>query len=102
VGYFAHIDLPMPTTATLIAIVMEFFAGLAIVLGILTRPIALLLAPYTIATGFPGHPYWAMTGAEQAGAVINFYKNISIVGGLLLLYESGPGKFAVDARIGLA
>jgi putative oxidoreductase len=43
-----------------------------------------------------------MTGAAQMVAMINFYKNISIIGGLLLLYVSGAGKYPVDGRIGLS
>jgi putative oxidoreductase len=100
-GYFTHLNLPMPTLAAIIAVVMEFFAGIAIVLGVLTRPVAVLLAVYTIATGFLGHPYWTMTGMEQVGAMINFYKNVSIAGGFLLLYVCGAGKYSVDARVGL-
>jgi putative oxidoreductase len=101
VGYFTHLNLPAPTLAAIIAVVMEFFAGIAIVLGVLTRPIAVLLAIYTIATGFIGHPYWTMTGTDQVGAMINFYKNVSIAGAFLLLYATGAGKHSVDARVGL-
>jgi putative oxidoreductase len=28
--------------------------------------------------------------------MINFYKNISIIGGLLLLFVTGPGKYSID------
>jgi putative oxidoreductase len=97
VAYFTQGGIPMPPVAAVIAVVMEFFGGLALLLGVATRPIALLLAVYTLATAFLGHPYWAMTGAAQAGAMINFYKNVSIMGGLLLLYVTGAGKYAVDA-----
>jgi putative oxidoreductase len=101
VGYFTHLDLPMPMVAAAIAVAAEFFGGIAIVLGVLIRPVAVLLAVYTIATGFIGHPYWTMTGAEQAGAIINFYKNVGITGAFLLLYVVGAGKYSVDARLGL-
>jgi len=30
--------------------------------------------------------------------MINFYKNISIIGGLLLLVVTGPGKYSFDKR----
>jgi putative oxidoreductase len=42
-----------------------------------------------------------MTGVEQVEAMINFYKNVSIIGGFLLLYVTGAGKYSLDARIGL-
>jgi len=101
VGYFAHIGLPMPTVSVIVAVVMELFVGLAILLGVWTRPLAVLLALYTIATAFIGHAYWNLSGMEQLESMINFYKNVSIVGGLLLLYVTGAGKYSVDARIGL-
>ncbi len=30
---------------------------------------------------------------------INFYKNISIIGGLLVLYVAGAGRYAIDAAL---
>ena len=101
-GYFAHAGVPLPTFSAIIAVVMEFFVGLAILFGVWTRPLALLLALYTLGTAFIGHPYWTMTGPAQMEATINFYKNVSIIGGLFLLYVTGAGKYSVDARIGLS
>jgi putative oxidoreductase len=39
-----------------------------------------------------------MEGMEHYLSMINFYKNISIVGGLLLLSVTGPGKYSLDKR----
>lgn len=96
VGMMTAIGLPSPTVAAIIAVVCEFFVGIAIVLGFLTRPLALLLALYTLATAFIGHHYWTLTGTEHMENMINFYKNISITGGLLLLGLTGPGKYSID------
>jgi putative oxidoreductase len=101
VGDFAHSGVPHPDLATIVAIIMEFFVGILIVFGVLTRPLALLLALYTLGTALVGHAYWTMTGAGQLDAEINFYKNVSIIGGLILLYVTGPGRYAVDAKLGL-
>ena len=101
-GYFASDHLPMPAIATLIAIVMEFVVGLALLLGVFTRPLAILLAIYTLATGLIGHQYWTMTGAAYMANEINFFKNLAIVGGLLLLYVTGAGRYSVDRQFGLA
>jgi putative oxidoreductase len=97
---FAQISVPVPPVAAIVSILMECFVGLAILLGVWTRPLAALLALYTLATGFLGHQYWTMTGMAQVAAMINFYKNVSIMGGLLLLYATGAGKYSVYARIG--
>ncbi|MDA8382623.1 MAG: DoxX family protein [Betaproteobacteria bacterium] len=100
--YMEQVGAPMPYLATLVAIVMEFFVGIAIVLGLYTRPLALLLALYTFGTAVIGHHYWTMTGMARFEGEINFYKNISIIGGLLALYVSGPGRYSIDARLAAA
>ena len=101
VAYFTHLGLALPTFAALIALVMEFFVGIAIVLGLLTRPLAILLAIYTLATAIIGHPFWTMTGGEQVANEINFFKNVSIIGGLFVLYLTGAGRFSLDRKLGL-
>jgi len=97
VGYMVHVGLPLPSVAALVAIVMETIVPAAIILGIATRPLAVLLALYTAATAVIGHHYWTMTGMARYQNEINFYKNISIIGGLLLLYATGAGRYAIDS-----
>ncbi|WP_266168767.1 DoxX family protein [Dyella subtropica] len=98
VTYMTSTGLPAPALATIIAVLMEFVVGIALLLGFYTRPLAILLAFYTFATALIGHPYWNMTGIDQYWGMINFYKNISIVGGLLLLCITGPGRYSLDKR----
>jgi putative oxidoreductase len=88
--------LPIPTVATIVAVVIEFFVGIAVALGFLTRPLALLLAVYTLATAFIGHHYWTMAGDARIANMINFYKNVSITGGFLLLCVTGAGRYSID------
>ncbi|MDR3505160.1 MAG: DoxX family protein [Acidocella sp.] len=96
VAYMAQTGAPVPGISAVIAIIMELFVSAAIVLGIFTRPLALLLMAYTLGTGIIGHHYWNMTGMAQFENMINFYKNVSIMGGLLLLYVTGSGKYSID------
>jgi putative oxidoreductase len=98
VAYMATEGAPVPTLSAIIAIVMEFFVGIAIVIGFYTRPLALLFALYTLGTALIGHHFWTMTGAEQMANMINFYKNISIMGGLLLLCVTGAGRYSIDRK----
>jgi len=98
VAFMSHDGVPVPSLAAVIAIVMEFFGSIAIILGVFTRPLAILLALYTLATAFIGHHFWTMTGAASMGAMINFYKNLGIMGGFLLLYVQGAGRYSIDAR----
>ena len=98
VAYMVAEGTPLPTVAAIIAIVMEFLVGIAIVLGFYTRPLALLLALYTLATAVIGHHYWTMLDGERMANMINFYKNVSITGGLFLLCITGPGKYSIDRK----
>ena len=98
VGYMASVGAPAPTLAAGIAVVMEFFVGLLIVAGFYTRPLAVLLALYTLGTAVIAHHFWSMTGAAQMENMIHFYKNVSIAGGLLALSIAGPGRMSVDRQ----
>lgn len=98
VDYMAHVGAPAPMLSAVIAVVMEFVVGILIIVGFYTRPLAVLLALYTIATAIIGHHFWNMTGADQMANMINFYKNVSIAGGLLALAVTGPGRFSIDRK----
>jgi putative oxidoreductase len=41
-------------------------------------------------------------GADRVGSMDSFYKNLSIMGGFLLLYIAGAGKISIDALLGIA
>ena len=94
----AHVGAPVPMVSAIIAVVMELGVGILIVVGFYTRPLAVLLALYTIGTALIGHHFWNETGAEQMMNMINFYKNVSIAGGLLALAVTGPGRFSIDRK----
>ncbi|GAA0493933.1 MULTISPECIES: DoxX family protein [Tatumella] len=98
IGYMASVGAPLPAVAAVVAVVVELVFGVLIIAGYYTRPLAIVLAVYTVATGLMGHQYWHMTGMAQYGAMINFYKNISIAGGFLALALTGPGRYSIDRK----
>ena len=98
VAYMGSVGVPMPTVVASVAVFLEFVVGLSIVVGFYTRPLALLLGFYTLAAAVIGHQFWHMVDPERIGTMINFYKNVSISGGLLLLCVAGPGKYSLDKR----
>jgi len=95
IAYMTSVGAPLPAVAAAIAVFMEVPVAIALLVGFRTRPLALLLAIYTIGTGLIGHAYWTMTGAEQANNMIHFYKNVAIAGGFLALCAAGAGRFSL-------
>lgn len=98
VAYMTALGAPLPGLAALIAVVMEVLVALVLVAGLLTRPLALLFALFVLGTALIGHRYWTLEGAQRAANLIQFYKNLSILGGLLLLAVTGPGRYTLGGR----
>ena len=92
---------PIPVLSTVAAIFMELPVAFAVSAGAFTRPSAVLLALYTLGTALIAHHYWTMTGANKVDNMESFYKNLGIMGGFLLLYITGAGKYSIDATLGL-
>jgi putative oxidoreductase len=92
---------PIPVLATFIAIFMELPVAFAVAVGAFTRASAVLLALYTLGSALIAHRYWTVTGGNKVESMESFYKNLSIVGGFLLLYVTGAGKYSIDAILGL-
>ncbi len=98
VGYIASVGLPAPTLGAVIALIVEVLGGLALVLGFGTRVAAVVLAIFTLVASFFFHPYWNVEAAQQLIPFLLFYKNIAVVGGLLILAAFGPGAWSLDAK----
>jgi len=96
VPYSASKGLPMAGVAIACAAVLELAGGLAILIGFQTRIAAWLLFLYLIPVTFIFHNFWAMQGAEQQQNMINFLKNVAIMGGLVILATYGAGPYSVD------
>ena len=93
---------PMPALAAAVAVFVELPVAFAVAVGAFTRPSAVLMALYTLGTSLIEHRYWTTTGANQVATMEAFYKNLSIIGGFLLLYVTGAGRYSIDALCGVA
>ena len=98
VGYIASKGLPLPQIGAIVAILVELGGGILLAVGFKARWAALAIAIFTLAAGIIFHNYWAVDAAQRMGQEINFWKNISMTGGLLMVYAFGPGRYSVDKR----
>ena len=95
-GYIASKGLPMPVMLTALTIFIELILGLAIIIGWRARIAAFLIALWLIPTTFLFHDFWSAPAAQVMMQQINFMKNVSILGGMMLLMAFGAGRFSVD------
>jgi len=87
----------LPWLAASLGAPVEFFGGLAIVLGIAGRYAALFMIAFTVVATLISHRYWEYSDAAVRQAQLsNFSKNIAIIGGFLLIFSQGTGHFALD------
>lgn len=97
VGYLHSKGVPFVQIAAPIATAVEALGGLLLIVGFQVRPLALIMAVYTVATAVLGHDFWNVTDAAlQRDMVIHFWKNIEIAGGFLLLFVTGAGRISID------
>ena len=96
-AYIGSKGLPLPAVGAAIAIVMEVGVALLVLVGWRARAAALALAVFTVVAGVLFHAYWVdADAAARMGDFINFWKNVSIAGGFLMVSAFGPGRYSVD------
>ncbi len=92
----AKMGVPLASTIAPFAAGVEFFGGLAIILGAWTSLAAVLLIGFTIVGTFLAHRFWAAPLGQQGAQNIQFMKNVAIVGGFLVVLLTGAGRFSLD------
>ena len=97
-GYIASKGLPLPEVAAALAIAAELGLGLLLLVGLKARWAALGLAIFVAVITPIFHGFWAMPEAQKMMQQQAFFKNLAVVGGLLMVYAFGPGRFSLHGR----
>src|SRR5437773_302839 len=97
-GYFTKLGFPAPEVMVVLAIIVELIGGVLFAIGWKTRWMAWALAVFTLIATFMAHRYWEFDAAQYAAQMINFWKNITIIGGLMMVAAFGPGPISIDKR----
>jgi putative oxidoreductase len=88
--------VPLAPLLLFVSILIEVGAGIAVLLGLQARASAALLILYLIPVTLTFHNFWAYQGAEHQMQLVNFLKNISIMGGLAQVVAMGAGPISID------
>jgi uncharacterized membrane protein YphA (DoxX/SURF4 family) len=96
VAYTAQLEtatsMKMPSLLAVVAGVIEIVAALMLAFGFGTRFASVVLILFTAAATYYFHPFWTMTGPERDANMINALKNLSLIGGLLVLFVLGSWR----------
>jgi putative oxidoreductase len=91
--------IPQSSTWALIGAMVEFVGGILIVTGFRTREASLLMILFVIVATGISHRFWEYTESARRLQESQFFKNLSILGGFLLLFVAGSGRFGLDAML---
>jgi putative oxidoreductase len=88
----------LPPFLAYIAVPAEFFGGIALILGLATRYVVIVMIVFMLVATFSTHRYWEFTDAVARRAQdSSFYKNMAMLGGFLFLFAVGSGRLSIDA-----
>jgi putative oxidoreductase len=90
-AYMQHAGVPGSLLP--LVILLELGGGIAIIVGLYTRPVALLLAGFSIIAGLLFHG-----GSPDHMQQIMLLKDLGLAGGFLFLVANGAGRLSIDAR----
>ncbi len=79
-----------------LTILVELGGGIALIIGWKARWVALLLAGFTLVATLIYHSFWTMQADAIMANSLFFFKNVAVIGGLLMVAAFGPGRFSVD------
>jgi putative oxidoreductase len=96
VGYFTKLGFPAPEAMVVLAIIIQLVGGGLLVAGWKTRWAAWLLVAYVVIATIMAHRYWEYDAAQYVPQMTNFFKNVAIIGGLMVVACFGPGRHSID------
>jgi len=89
--YMASKGMPMVEVLLVGTIIIELIGGLMLAVGWKARWAAWAIFLFIIPTTIIFHPVWA-----DASQMIQFNKNLAIMGGMLYVAFMGPGRLSLD------
>jgi putative oxidoreductase len=88
----------LPGAAAIVAsITIQMVGGIAVLIGAQTEIASLVLFVFLVPTTLIFHDFWTVHGAARDAQIVNFNRNVAILGGLLFVSMFGAGEYSVDA-----
>ncbi|MFL6648189.1 MAG: DoxX family protein [Sulfurifustaceae bacterium] len=94
-AYMASKNVPMIEALLVLSIIVEIAGALMIIFGWRAKLAAAVFFLWLIPVTFMMHNFWAVPAAEKMGQLINFQKNLVIMGTMLYIVAFGPGRYSL-------
>src|ERR1700740_670165 len=99
VAYAAAQGVPLPSILVPFSGLLALAGGLSILLGYRAKLGAWLIVLFLVPVSLMMHKFWTVTDPMMAQIqMVLFMKNVSMLGGALLVSQFGAGPFSLDAR----
>ncbi len=96
-SYMQEHNVPFIPVLLVLTIVIQLSLGGAIILGFKGKFAAFVLAGLTLVISLFMHNFWDYSeGMERNHETQNFFKNMGIMAGLLVVAGVGTGRFSLD------
>lgn len=102
IAYAEAAGVPLAGIAVPASGILALAGGLSILLGYRARIGAWLIVLFLVPVTVMMHNFWAYEGMERQIHQAMFLKNLSILGGALLITRFGAGPLSLDERAGRA
>ena len=98
--YMGIEGVPMPKVMLAGAILFLIAGGLSVAVGFKARIGATLLLVFLLLSTYFFHDFWTqLDPMEKQEQMIQFMKNASMMGAMLLVIAHGPGLMSIDGRM---
>jgi putative oxidoreductase len=98
VQYMSTRHLPAIPVLLALAAVIELGGAICLITGYKSQVAALVMFGYMFVLTVMFHNYWSFSGNLAGIQETHFRKNLAIMGGLLMLAYSGPGRWSLGRK----
>jgi putative oxidoreductase len=99
IGYADKMGVPMPSVLVPLSGIIAIVGALSIIIGYKAKWGAGLILLFLIPVTLFMHRFWDVPDTAAAHMqMVNFMKNLSMMGGALLIMFWGPGPVSIDSR----
>lgn len=99
VEFMQQHKVPKPQVLLVGAIAFMILGSISVIVGYKARLGALLLFIFLALATYYFHDFWNYADNNKTEVMVEFLKNLSIMGAMLFIIANGAGPMSVDARL---